>query len=166
MAVLTRRILVFLLFSLTFFLFSQSLPPQRAAAASSYYVASLNAGIDAGAQDFVTSSIGDARSSGANEFILVLNTFGGNGNNMDNIIQAISNYETAGNTFITLVAPAQTHAFSAGAFIAEASNKIYMANQTVIGSATPVLPPLSDPTELRKDIAGFSEYMKAITEGF
>src|SRR5713101_741215 len=161
-----RRAVVFAFFALTLLLFSQSLIPQKAAAASNFYVASLNANIDAGTQDFVTTSISDARSSGANTFVLVLNTFGGNGNNMDNIIQAISNYETAGNTFITLVAPAQTHAFSAGAFIAEASNKIYIANQTVIGSATPVLPPLSDPTELRKDIAGFSEYMKAITEGF
>src|SRR6266581_3450579 len=161
-----RRAVVFAFFALTLLLFSQSLIPQKAAAASNFYVASLNADIDAGTQDFVTSSIGDARSSGANTFVLVLNTFGGNGNNMDNIIQAISNYETAGNIFITLVAPAQTHAFSAGAFIAEASDKIYMVNQTVIGSATPVLPPLSDPTELRKDIAGFSEYMKAITEGF
>jgi len=161
-----RRAVVFAFFALTLLLLSQSLIPQKAAAASNFYVASLNADIDAGTQDFVTSSIGDARSSGANTFVLVINTFGGNGNNMDNIIQAISNYETAGNIFITLVAPAQTHAFSAGAFIAEASDKIYMVNQTVIGSATPVLPPLSDPTELRKDIAGFSEYMKAITEGF
>ena len=166
MSIMLRRAVVFAFFALTLLLFSQSLIPHKAAAASNFYVASLNANIDAGTQDFVTTSISDARSSGANTFVLVLNTFGGNGNNMDNIIQAISNYETAGNTFITLVAPAQTHAFSAGAFIAEASNKIYMANQTVIGSATPVLPPLSDPTELRKDIAGFSEYMKAITEGF
>ena len=166
LSIMLRRAVVFAFFALTLLLFSQSLIPQKAAAASNFYVASLNADIDAGTQDFVTSSIGDARSSGANTFVLVLNTFGGNGNNMDNIIQAISNYETAGNIFITLVAPAQTHAFSAGAFIAEASDKIYMVNQTVIGSATPVLPPLSDPTELRKDIAGFSEYMKAITEGF
>ena len=158
--------MLFGFFAFTLFLVSQSLMAERTAATSGYYVASLNAGIDAGAQDFVTSSIGDAKASGANVFVLVLNTFGGNGNNMDNIIQAISNYETAGNTFITLVAPAQTHAFSAGAFIAEASTKIYMVNQTVIGSATPVLPPLSDPTELRKDISGFSEYMKAITDGW
>jgi len=158
--------MLFGFFAFTLFLVSQSPMAERTAATSGYYVASLNAGIDAGAQDFVTSSIGDAKASGANVFVLVLNTFGGNGNNMDNIIQAISNYETAGNTFITLVAPAQTHAFSAGAFIAEASTKIYMVNQTVIGSATPVLPPLSDPTELRKDISGFSEYMKAITDGW
>ncbi len=164
MTMLVRKMLVILLFCLTLILFSQSLPPQRAAGASGFYVASLNAGIDAGAQDFVTSSISDARSSGANVFILVLNTFGGNGNNMDNIIQAISNYETSGNnTVITLVAPTNTHAFSAGAFIAESSTKIFMVAGTVIGSATPVLPLGSDPTELRKDIAGFSAYMDAIT---
>ncbi len=148
---------------MTLALLSQSLLSPRVAAASNFYVASLNAGIDAGAQDFVVSSISDATSSGASVFVLVLNTFGGNGNNMDNIILAISNYETAGNKFITLVAPTSTHAFSAGAFIAEASTKIFMVAGTVIGSATPVLPPLSDPTELRKDISGFSQYMNAIT---
>ncbi len=163
MSIILRRALVFAFFAVTLLLFSQSLLPQKVAAASNFYVASLDAGIDAGAQDFVTSSIDDARSSGANVFILVLNTFGGNGNNMDNIIQAMSNYETAGNTVITLVAPSNTHAFSAGAFIAEASTKIYMVNGTVIGSATPVLPPLSDPSELRKDIAGFSQFMNATT---
>ncbi len=163
MRISIRRAVVLAFFALTLILFSQSLLSQRAAAASGFYVASLNAGIDAGAQDFVTSSIGDARSSGANVFILVLNTFGGNGNNMDNIIQAMSNYETEGNTVITLVAPTNTHAFSAGAFIAEASTRIFMVSGTVIGSATPVLPPLSDPTELRKDINGFSQYMNATT---
>lgn len=149
---------------LSIFLVLQSLAIHPSVAASPVYVASWDGTIDAGSQDFLASSISDARSIGATTFILVLNTFGGNGNNMDNMISTISNYQADGNTFITLVAPTDTHAFSAGAFIAEASNKIYMVGGTVIGSATPVLPPLSDPTELRKDIAGFSTYMQTITK--
>ena len=138
--------------------------PHKTSAAGTYYVASLDANIDAGTQDFVTSSISDARGQGANVFILVLNTFGGNGVNMDNIIHSISDYQTSGNnTVITLVAPTNSHAFSAGAFIAEASKKIYMVNGTVIGSATPVLPIGSDPTTLTKVINGFATYMTAIT---
>ncbi len=149
--------------ALSIFLVLQSLAIHPSFAAPPVYVASWDGTIDAGAQDFVTSSISDARSIGATTFILVLNTFGGYGNNLDNIISAMSNYQTEGNsTFITLVAPTATHAFSAGAFIAEASNHIYMVNGTVIGSATPVLPPLSDPTELRKDIDAFSTYMAAL----
>ncbi len=148
---------------LAFAALSQAVLTQKASAAPGYFVASLNSGIDAGAQDFVVTSINDARASGATTFVLILNTFGGNGNNMDNIIQAISAYQTGGNTFITLVAPRNAHAFSAGAFIAEASTKIFMVDGTVIGSATPVLPPLSDETTLRKDIAAFAQYMNSTT---
>jgi len=158
------RTLLFLLFIVTIILAFQPSIPRRAAGAITFYVASLNADIDAGSQDFITSSISDAKSNGANVYILVLNTFGGNGNNMDNIIHAISDYQTTGNnTVITLVAPTNSHAFSAGAFIAESSKKIYMVNGTVIGSATPVLPLGSDPTTLTKDINGFASYMVAIT---
>lgn len=159
----SRRVVAAVTTVLFIFLVFQSLFTHPTIAASPVYVASWDGTIDAGAQDFVASSIGDARSLGATTFVLVLNTFGGNGNNMDNIISSISNYQADGNTFITLVAPTDAHAFSAGAFIAEASNKIYMVSGTVIGSATPVLPPFSDPSELRKDIAGFSTYMQSIT---
>jgi len=158
------RTLLFALFIVTIILAFEPSIPHRAAGASTYYVASLNADIDAGSQDFITSSISDAKSNGANVYILVLNTFGGNGNNMDNIIHAISDYQTTGNnTVITLVAPTNSHAFSAGAFIAESSKKVFMVNGTVIGSATPVLPIGSDPTTLTKDINGFASYMVAIT---
>ncbi len=159
------RRLVLTTFTMVFLalLIQSSLTP-RASAASAFYVARMDMEINAGAQDFVTSAIDDARSSGATSFVLVLNTFGGNGNNMDHIISAITDYETRGNTFITLVAPGGTHAFSAGAFIAEASTRIYMVNGTVIGSATPVLPPLSDETTLRKDINAFATFMETLTD--
>src|SRR3989442_5080327 len=134
----------FVVFSV--FLVLQSLSIHPTVATSPVYVASWDGTIDAGSQDFLATSISDARSIGATTFIFVLDTFGGNGNNMDNMISDISNYQTDGHTFITLVAPTATHAFSAGAFIAEASDKIYMVNRTVICSATPVLSPLSDTT--------------------
>ncbi|TMI29765.1 nodulation protein NfeD [Candidatus Bathyarchaeota archaeon] len=159
----TREVTGLIILVLAIFLVLQSFPTYLAVAASQVYVASWDGPIDPGAQDFVASSISDARSIGATTFILVLNTFGGSGNNMDNIISTISSYQTDGNTVITLVAPTATHAFSAGTFIAEASNKIYMVRGTVIGSATPVLPPFSDPSELRKDIDAFSKYMQTIT---
>src|SRR5271155_1632516 len=104
---------------------------------SSYYVASLDASVDPGAQDFVTGAISNAQSMGISHFVLVLNTFGGDGTSMDNIVQSISNYEASGGTFITLVGPYGAEAFSAGAYIAEASTQVYMLNGTVIGSATP-----------------------------
>ncbi len=139
---------------------------QSVEGASTFYIASMDLTIDAGAQDFVVSSIQDARATGATTVVLVINTFGGNGLNMDHIISAISDYESSGNTFITLIAPAGSHSFSAGAFIAEASTKIYMVSGTAIGSATPVLPPLSDPTELRKDINAFATFMETLAGSF
>jgi len=135
-------------------------------AASDYYVASMNSTIDPGAENFVVSSINDATAAGAHHFILVLNTFGGSGQNMDNIISAISKYEAAGNNFTTLIAPAGSHAFSAGAYIAEASTSIFVVPGTTIGSATPIvygIPTGEENSTLTKDINGFAAYMRSIT---
>src|SRR6266571_3456639 len=160
------RIVLFLVFALVFFALQAS-PPEKAHAQSNFYVASLNQDIDPGAEDFVISSINDATSSGIHNFILILNTNGGSGTNMENIISAISNYEGAGNTFYTLVAPASAHAFSAGAYIAEASNNITMIPGTLIGSATPIvsgIPTGEENTTLTKDINAFTTYMVALTK--
>src|SRR5436309_3526263 len=160
------RIVLFLVFALVVLALQASLP-EKAHAQSNFYVASLNQDIDPGAEDFVISSINDATSSGIHNFILILNTNGGSGTNMENIISAISNYEGAGNTFYTLVAPASAHAFSAGAYIAEASNNITMIPGTLIGSATPIvsgIPTGEENTTLTKDINAFTTYMVALTK--
>src|SRR4029077_3508480 len=135
----SRRTILLILFIAVALLSFQATLPQKAHAQSNVYVASLNQDIDPGAEDFVVSSINDAASSGIHNFILILNTNGGNGANMENIISAISAYQGTGNNLTTLVAPGSAHAFSAGAFIAEESNKILMVPGTVIGSATPIV---------------------------
>src|SRR6059058_1302019 len=162
------RIVLVLVFALVFLAFQASLS-DTVHAQSNFYVASLNQDIDPGAEDFVVSSINDATSAGIHSFILILNTNGGSGSNMENIISAISNYEGAGNTFYTLVAPASAHAFSAGAYIAEASNNITMIPGTLIGSATPIvygIPTGEENTTLTKDINGFSSFMISITPSY
>ncbi len=160
------RIVLVLVFALVFLAFQASLS-DTVHAQSNFYVASLNQDIDPGAEDFVVSSINDATSAGIHSFILILNTNGGSGSNMENIISAISTYEGAGNTFYTLVAPASAHAFSAGAYIAEASNNITMIPGTLIGSATPIvsgIPTGEENTTLTKDINAFTTYMVALTK--
>src|SRR4029077_2932004 len=128
----SRRTILLILFIAVALLSFQATLPQKAHAQSNVYVASLNQDIDPGAEDFVVSSINDATSSGIHNFILIINTNGGSGANMENIISAISNYESAGNNnFTTLVAPTSAHAFSAGAYIAESSNQIFMVPGTV-----------------------------------
>lgn len=161
-----RRTIVLIFFLAAVILTLQTLLPQRVHAQSNVYVASLNQDIDPGAEDFVVSSINDATSSGIHSFILILNTNGGNGANMENIISAMSAYEGNGNNFTTLVAPGSAHAFSAGAFIAEESNKILMVPGTVIGSATPIvsgIPTGEENTTLTKDISAFAAYMYSNT---
>src|SRR5712664_2137747 len=126
MVKVTRQRIALLLLLAALILTIQASLPQKAHAQSNVYVASLDQNIDPGAEDFVVSSINDASSSGIHNFILILNTNGGSGTNMENIISAISNYEGNRNNFTTLVAPGSAHAYSAGAYIAESSNSIVM----------------------------------------
>src|SRR3989442_5229970 len=163
-----QRIALFLLLAAVVLTVEASLP-QKAHSLSSVYVASLDQNIDPGAQDFVVSSINDATSSGIHNFILIINTNGGAGVNMENIISAISVYEDAGNHFTTLIAPGSAHAFSAGAYIAEASTNITMVPHTLIGSATPIvsgIPTGQENTTFTKDLNAFTQYMMSITPGY
>jgi len=160
-----QRIALFLLLAAVVLTVQASLP-QPAHAASNVYVASLDQDIDPGAQDFVVSSINDATSSGIHNFILIINTNGGAGVNMENIISSISTYEGNGNNFTTLVAPGSAHAYSAGAYIAESSNSIVMVPGTVIGSATPIvsgIPLGQENSTFQKDLNAFTKYMTTLT---
>jgi membrane-bound serine protease (ClpP class) len=167
MVKITRQRITLFLLLIALILTIQASLPQKAHAQSNVYIASLNQDIDPGAEDFVVSSINDATSSGIHNFILILNTNGGSGTNMENIISAISNYEgTANNNFTTLVAPGSAHAYSAGAYIAESSSTIFMTPGTVIGSATPIvsgIPTGEENTTLTKDINAFTQYMTTLT---
>src|SRR6266699_2257560 len=92
MVKITRhRITLFLLLAFVFLTIQASLP-QKAHAQSDVYVASLDQNIDPGAEDFVVSSINEATSAGIHNFILILNTNGGSGANMENIISAFTQY--------------------------------------------------------------------------
>src|SRR5437660_6782156 len=169
MVKITRQRIALFLFLVALVLTVQASLPQEAHAGSSVYVASLDQNIDPGAQDFVVSSINDATSSGIHNFILIINTNGGAGVNMENIISAIFTYENAGNHFTTLIAPGGAHAFSAGAYIAEASTNITMVPSTVIGSATPIvsgIPIGQENSTFTKDLNAFTEYMASITPGY
>src|SRR6266702_2280656 len=140
MVKITRQKLTLLLLLAALCLTIQASLPENAHAQSNVYVASLDQNIDSGAEDFVVSSINDASSSGIHNFILILNTNGGSGTNMENIISAISNYEgVSNNNFTTLVAPSSAHAFSAGAYLAESSPSITLVPGSTIASTTPIV---------------------------
>src|SRR3989442_14809943 len=100
-----QRITLLLLLGALFLTFQASLP-DKAHAQSNVYVASLDQNLTSGAEDLVASSINDASSSRIHSFILILNTNGVSGNNMDNILIAISNNEgVSTNDYTTQLAP-------------------------------------------------------------
>lgn len=141
--------------------FAVSLAPAAAhgQSSSSYYVASLSGSLDPGAQDFLTGALSSAQSNGQTHFVLVLNTDTGDGTSLDNIVQAVGNYESAGGTFIVVIGPYGAQATSAGAYLAEAANQLYMMNGTVIGSAQPI-------SSGTNETQAFTTFMQALASQF
>jgi membrane-bound serine protease (ClpP class) len=136
------------------------------ASKTGYYVASLSADIDPGAANFMSTTVANAEAACDGHVVFILSTNGGDGGSMESMIASISSYQQWGGNFTTLVAPQGAFAFSAGSYIAEASNKIYMTPGTTIGSATPIvsgIPTGEENTTLRKDINAFTSYMETLT---
>jgi membrane-bound serine protease (ClpP class) len=134
---------------------------------SGYYVASMNGDIDPGSADFMTTTVNNAKSLCAAHIVFVLTTNGGDGASMESMIASIESYQGWGGDFTTVVAPSGAYAFSAGSYIAEASNKIYMVPGTTIGSATPIvsgIPTGEENSTLTKDINAFTSYMMTLTQ--
>jgi membrane-bound serine protease (ClpP class) len=162
------RLLRVLLVVLIFLAFASAIAPAHAQSCgnpSQYYVASLNGNIDPGAADFLSTAVATAEASCDGTFVFILNTNGGDGASMESMVGSIGSYQSWGGTFITLVAPPYSHAWSAGAYIAEASNKIIMSNGTSIGAATPIvsgIPVGEENSTMSKDIGAFSAYMGAL----
>ena len=86
---------------------------------------------------------------------------------MESMISSIASYQQWGGNFSTVVAPQGSYAFSAGSYIAEASNGIYMEPGTTIGSATPIvsgIPTGEENSTMTKDINAFASYMGTLTQ--
>ena len=134
---------------------------------SSYYVASMNGDIDPGSADFMATTVSNAQAQCSGHLVFVLTTNGGDGASMENMIGSISSYQAWGGNLTTLIAPQGSYAFSAGSYIAEASNKIFMTTGTTIGSATPIvsgIPTGEENSTMTKDIDAFASYMGALTQ--
>lgn len=95
----------------------------------------LTDSIDPATAQFVTRRLDDANDADASVFIIQLDTPGGLMESMRDIVRAME--ESAVPT-VVWVGPTGARAGSAGAFISAASDLLYMAPGTNIGSATPV----------------------------
>jgi len=115
----------------------------------------------------MSSTVNSAESLCAGHIVFVLVTNGGDGASMESMISSIAGYQQWGGNFSTVVAPQGSYAFSAGSYIAEASNGIYMEPGTTIGSATPIvsgIPTGEENSTMTKDINAFASYMGTITQ--
>lgn len=83
----------------------------------------------------VRRGVKEAMEHHASALILDMDTNGGRGDSMEEIMNILSRFEPHDQTY-TLV---NNKAFSAGAFIASATRHIYMTPDAVIGAATPVM---------------------------
>jgi len=81
----------------------------------------------------VRRAVKEAMEANADALILDMNTDGGRVDVTEEIIEIISKFK--GRTFTYV----NSRAFSAGAFISVATQKIYMAPQSVIGAAAPIM---------------------------
>jgi len=81
----------------------------------------------------VRRGVKEAERAGAQTLILDMNTDGGRGDAMEPIMDVLAKFNGETMTFVN------TKAYSAGAFIAVATKRIYMAPGAVIGAATPMM---------------------------
>jgi membrane-bound serine protease (ClpP class) len=81
----------------------------------------------------VRRGVKEAMEANADALILDMNTDGGRVDVTEEIIEIIGKFKGTTATYVN------TRAFSAGAFISTATQKIYMAPQSVIGAAAPIM---------------------------
>lgn len=96
------------------------------------YLVPVSGVIELGLAPFIERSIADAERAGALAVILDMDTPGGRVDAAERIADAIADAEIPVYTYVN------RRAFSAGALISLATNRIYMRPGSVIGAATPV----------------------------
>ena len=107
--------------------------PSAAAPSGKVYIVPIREDIMPPLVYVVRRGVKEAMEAGADALILDMNTDGGRVDVTEEIIQVISKFKGLTVTFVN------DRAFSAGAFISVATQKIYMAPQSVIGAAAPIL---------------------------
>ena len=97
------------------------------------YILPIREDIEAPLVYVVRRGVKEAMQANADALILDMNTDGGRVNVTMEIIAILNNFKGPTYTYIS------NRAFSAGAFISVATQKIYMAPQSVIGAAAPIM---------------------------
>jgi membrane-bound serine protease (ClpP class) len=135
------------------------LPPTLLAAqegAGRLYRVPVQGTIELGLAPFVERSIKEARTAGAAAVILELETPGGRVDAAERIANAV------GDSQIPVYAFINRHAYSAGALIALATERVYMRPGSVMGAATPVVG--SGEKAPEKIVSAMRSQMRALAE--
>jgi membrane-bound serine protease (ClpP class) len=101
-------------------------------ASSEVYLVPVTGVIELGIAPFIERSLREAEAAGAAAVVLELNTPGGRVDAAQNIVDAVEGAEVPVYAFVN------PRAFSAGAMIALAADRVYMRPGAVMGAATPV----------------------------
>ena len=112
--------------------------------------------IELGLAPFVERSLEEARTSGADAVILDIETPGGRVDAAQRIANAIAASEVPVYAFVN------RHAYSAGALIALAADRVYMTSGSVIGAATPIVG--SGEKAPEKIVSAMRAQMRALAE--
>lgn len=121
----------FVVCSLLFAVFPVSLTAQKVARGSIYRVP-VHGVIELGLAPFIARSIQDAEKAGARAIVLDIETPGGRVDAAQQIVNALKESKIPTYAFVN------RRAFSAGAMIALATDRVYMRTGSVMGAATPV----------------------------
>jgi membrane-bound serine protease (ClpP class) len=107
-------------------------PSARPATEGGVYRVPVTGVIELGLAPFIERSLAEARAANATAVVLDIDTPGGRVDAAQRIVKALQDAE------IPTYALVNPHAFSAGAMIALATDRVYMRPGSVIGAATPV----------------------------
>ena len=125
------------------------------------YVLPIQKEIQKGLVYIVRRGVKDAMENNASALVLDMDTPGGEGEAMKEIMSIIAKFEPADRTFTYV----NKEAFSAGAFISAATRHIWMAPGAIIGAASPVTLGQEGPKELpAKFVSGFAAVIRAAAE--
>lgn len=122
-----------LLLLFTWELFAEETKPKAAEGRGKVYIVPIRENIMPPLVYLVRRSVKEAMEAEADALILDMNTDGGRVDVTEEIIEIINKFKGRTVTYVN------TRAFSAGAFISVATQEIYMAPQSVIGAAAPIM---------------------------
>ena len=155
----SARILLFF-----FFLFSfipQARPSEQSSSSGPVYIIPIQGEIQKGLVYMVRRGVKDALAAHASALILEMNTPGGEGEAMKEIMATVAKFEPSNSTYTYV----NKEAFSAGAFISASTREIWMAPGAIIGAASPVTLGQEGPKELPpKFVSGYAAIIRAAAE--